>query len=147
MRIVPMRLFIGASIAAASTFGIVSFASSAGAVSSTTCSAVSGKVHAHTVQLEGCTAATTGGSGSISGSHGKDTVVWANGGTTVFKPRSGAVKVNECPAGDSEIHLKGTVASSTGAAAGVQGAVSADICIPVSGKGKVSLLKGTVWRF
>jgi hypothetical protein len=142
------RLLIVSLLAFPSSLGTFTLSSSAGAATGTTCGAVSGNVANPTNHLAGCTKSTTGGSGTLSfAQHGHktvDTVTWKNDGTTTFvvKTRSGP---NLCPAGSFEVRIRSTVTQSTGAAASIQGKVSADACI--TGSGNVSLLTGTAWRF
>jgi len=113
----------------------------------TTCDALSGKAVSPSGSLTGCTAATTGGSGHLTGSGVVDTVNWANGGTTTFRLNSHIVNKSDCASGAMEIALKGTVTKSTGAAAGIKGRVSAHLCFTGTKPEKVSLLTGTVFKF
>ena len=131
------------------SLGALVLAGPAEAAATTTCSALSGKVESPTASLTGCTSSTTGGSGTLSASHTKnvDTVKWENGGSTNFRLKGNGGSGTQCPPGSLEIMLKGTVTKSTGAAASIEGAVSADICLKGTKKGKVSLLAGTVFTF
>lgn len=135
----------------ASSFGALAMAGPAGAASGTSgtmCTAVSGNIRNPTNHLAGCTKSATGGSGVLSfvqsGNETVDTVTWKNGGTTTFdvKTKSGT---DACPSGSFEIEIRTKVTGSTGAAVSIRGKVSADVC--GTGKGKVSLLTGTVWKF
>jgi hypothetical protein len=151
MRVLAIRVVVGLALVVAPVIGVVGLSTQAGAASSTTCSGVVGTVHGKHASLDGCTIATTGGSGvgGVDASGTGDLVRWSNGGTTKFKFK--AVKVNAaknpCGSGQTEDHLQATVIKSTGAAAAISGKVSAYLCIPSSGKGKVTLVPGTLWKF
>jgi hypothetical protein len=152
MRVLAIRVVVGLALVVAPVITVVGLSTQAGAASSTTCSGVVGTVDANHASLNGCTVATTGGSGvvGVDASHTGDLVRWSNGGTTKFKFK--AVKVNAakdpCESGQTEHHLQAKVIKSTGAAAAVSGKVSAYLCIPSSGKkGKVTLVPGTLWKF
>jgi hypothetical protein len=125
-------------------------AQAAPSTSSASCHYVAATVAAKSGRLRGCTVATTGGTGVITVDAKKtgDIVTWANGGTTTFKfGKSQVVTPDACPSAYVEEHLTSTVTASTGAAASISGPTSAYLCFPSSGKGEVSLLHGTVWKF
>jgi hypothetical protein len=146
---VPGRVAAFALVAASVLPGALLVASPAQAASPTTCSAISGKADSPTASLTGCTSATTGGSGTLSASHTKDvdTVTWKNGGSTDFRLKGHGGSGAQCPPDSLEIMLRGTVTKSTCAASSIKGAVSADVCLKGTKKGKVSLLAGTVLTF
>jgi hypothetical protein len=151
MRVPAIRVVAGLALVVAPVVGAIGLSSLAGAASPTTCSGVVGKVQGDHATLSGCTAATTGGSGVLASdpSANGDLVKWSNGGTTIFKfkpTRSNAAK-NTCPSGKIEDHLQSKVIESTGAATAVTGRVSAYLCFPSSGKGNVTVMSGTLWRF
>jgi hypothetical protein len=151
MRVLAIRVVVGLALMVVPVVGAVGLSTQAGAASSTTCSGVVGTVQGKHATLTGCTATTTGGSGvlGLDASANGDLVKWANGGTTKFKfklAESDAAK-NPCGSGRTEDHLQANVVKSTGAAAAITGKVSAYLCFPSSGKGKVTLVPGTVWRF
>jgi hypothetical protein len=151
MRVLAIRVVVGLALVVAPVVGAVGLTTQAGAASSTTCSGVVGTVKGKHATLNGCTIATTGGSGvvGVDASGGGDLVKWSNGGTTKFKFKPVKVNAakNPCPSGQKEDHLQAKVIKSTGAAASVSGNVSAYLCIPRSGKGSVTLVPGTLWRF
>jgi hypothetical protein len=151
MRVLAIRVVVGLALVTAPVIGAVGLSTQAGAASATTCSSVVGTVKAKHATVNGCTVATTGGSGvlGVDASANGDLVKWANGGTTTFKFKPVKVNAakNPCPSGQREDHLQAKVIKSTGAAAAVSGQVSAYLCIPKSGKGSVTLVPGTLWRF
>jgi hypothetical protein len=134
-------LLLGASPSVA----VLALAGPAAAAASATCGALSGKLASPTAHLTGCTGSTTGGAGTLSGSQGIDTVKWKNGGVTTFRLKSNVGKQNHCPTGSTEFYLRGTVTKSTGSATAIKGAVSADLCVTGTPRGKVSLLTGTLF--
>jgi hypothetical protein len=153
MRVLTIRVLAGVALVVAPMLGAIGRSTQAGAASTTTCSAVVGKLAGKHARLHGCTLATTGGSGvlGLDSSDNGDLVKWSNGGTTTFefKPvriRGSAAK-SSCPSGQVEDHLLAKVIGSTGAAAAVKGRVSAYLCLPSSGNGNVTLVPGTVWKF
>jgi hypothetical protein len=151
MRVLAIRVVVGLALVVAPVVGAVGLTTQAGAASSTTCSGVVGTVKAKHATLNGCTIATTGGSGVVGAdaSGTGDLVKWSNGGTTKFKFKPVKINAakNPCPSRQIEDHLQAKVITSTGAAASVSGNVSAYLCIPRSGKGSVTLVPGTLWRF
>ncbi len=151
MRGFAIRIGVGLAMVLAPVIGTVGLSTQAGAASSTTCSGVVGTLTAKHATVNGCTIATTGGSGvvGVDSSGTGDLVKWSNGGTTEFKFKTTKAKgaTNPCSTGQVEEHLKGKVVKSTGAASAVTGKVSAYLCIPKSGKGAVTLAPGTVWNF
>jgi hypothetical protein len=134
-------------LASSPLFGVLALAGPAGAAAGTTCGALSGKLARPTARLTQCTSSTTGGTGILSGSQGVDAVKWRNGGVTTFRLKGNAGKQNHCPSASTEFYLKGTVTKSTGSAATIRGAVSADLCVTTTKTGKVTLLTGTVFTF
>jgi hypothetical protein len=151
MRVLAIRVVVGLALVVAPVIGAVGLSTQAGAASSTTCSGVVGTVKGKHATLNGCTIATTGGSGvvGVDASATGDLVKWSNGGTTKFKFKPVKIDAakNPCPSGQTEDHLQAKVIKSTGAAAAVSGKVSAYLCIPSSGKGNVTLVPGTLWKF
>jgi len=139
------RALVVLLLAAFPSTGLLALAGPAGAAAGTTCGALSGKLARPTAHLTACTSSTTGGTGLLGGSQGVDTVKWGNGGVTTFHLKANAGKKNRCPSGSSEFYLRGTVTKSTGAAAAIRGAVSADLCVTGTPAGKVSLLTGTTF--
>jgi hypothetical protein len=151
MRVLAIRALVGMALVAAPVIGAVGLSAQAGAASSTTCSGVVGTLGGKHASLNGCTTATTGGSG-VAGedaAHTGDLVRWSSGGTTTFKFKPVKVDAakNPCGSGRIEDHLQAKVIKSTGAAAAISGKVSAYLCFPSSGKGKVTLVPGTLWKF
>jgi hypothetical protein len=150
MRVLTVRVVVTLALVITPGIGAVSLSTQAGAASLATCSGVAGKAQGAHLALSGCTVATTGGSGLLGAdtSGTGDVVKWSNGGTTKFKftdvPPSGAKQ--HCP-GKTEVHLQGHVTKSTGSAVAVFGKVSAYPCLPIAGRGDVSLVRGTLWRF
>jgi hypothetical protein len=153
MRVLTIRVLAGVALVVTPMLGAVGLSTQAGAASATTCSGLVGKVTGQHARLNGCTIATTGGSGvlGLDSSDNGDLVKWSNGGTTVFEFKPVRVRGNvaggPCPSGEIEDHLLAKVIGSTGPAAAVKGRVSAYLCLPSSGKGNVTLLPGTVWKF
>ena len=144
MRRLSNRVLIVFLLAIPTSLGTLALSDSAGATGGTICSALSGNLSRPNEHLTECTTSTTGGSGLLSGNGHVDTVTWKNGGTTTFVIKIGSGNLL-CPDGSSAIEIRSTVKKSTGAASSITGKVSADVCI--TGKGRVSLLPGTVWKF
>jgi len=137
-------------LAASASLVLLLPAESAGApaaATTATCGALTGRLASPTAHLTGCTSSTTGGAGTLSGSQGVDTVKWKNGGVTTFHLKGNSGKKNHCPTGSTEFYLRGTVTKSTGNAAAIKGAVSADLCVAGTPHGKVGLLTGTLFTF
>jgi hypothetical protein len=129
----------------------MALASPAGAASqTTTCKVLTAKARAQQDTVKKCTASTTRGSGVLTvdkGVKNTDLITWANAGTTTFKDSWKVLTTSQCPSGEVEEQLNTKVVASTGTASGITGKVSVSICLPSSGKGKVTLLPGTVWKF
>lgn len=152
MRPRTFRPCLAAALAMPVTFAIlaipVSAAHGAPLASPTTCSSLKGTSAAPTAKLRGCTAATTGGGGTIAGTGpNTDVVTWTNAGTTTFTYTHVILEKDACPAGSDEYKWTGTVTASTGSAAPISGSVKALICVTNDSKAKATLLKGTDWKF
>lgn len=131
------------------TLSVTALPSGAAALTSrTVCKTLKATFGAPTAALGRCTAATTGGSGTIAGiSPNTDVVTWKNGGTTTFSYTHVLVADDVCPTGADEYRWAGKVISDTGPASAVAGKISALVCVTTTGTSKVYLLKGTVWKF
>lgn len=127
-----------------------SLATAVGAPVQTSCHRLTANIKGETGKLTGCTTSTTGGAGVIqlNGKNNTDLVTWKNGGTTTVKfTIAKLVTPDACASGFTGYHSSGKVTASTGPASSFGGAVSALLCEPISLKGNVPLLPGTLFTF
>jgi len=140
-----MRRFmlVACALAVPVSLATVGLAGSASAGPPVSCTKVTGTVTGN-ITLKGCSAGLGKGSAPAASLASGGTITWkSHKGTTTFSATVTSPGQGACSAGSTEYDATGTVTADTSGKVTVGGAVSGRGC--VSGSGKVSLVKHTVF--